>query len=331
MAESRIAQLGLNDFLSTFAIDRSQKALKPSGMFIAPQCTVADVNFHFKTYDSIQRFTIPNTQRQVGGRATRLSFGGIDTYQQLVPNALDLPIPAIQGLSKEALSYQMQEGMGIIADTSALALEYQQISTAIAGAATNFTLDWTASSAGVSTNDPINDPTNGLDQAIRTVMLAAPGTEVRILFGVDAMLDFRRNTNVTKKFVVGASDGSNVGLVSPRITDVGDLLFNNPKVQISNMVRNAQPLGTIAVNSGSTPGMSASLSFLLGHTVIVFASNATPNRMDPSFMKTFTPIDGFFKPGTYMSEDQRDEIAKIDWIVLPLVTNAQAAVVITTN
>jgi hypothetical protein len=162
-------------------------------------------------------------------------------------------------------------------------------------------------------------------------MLAAPGTEVRILFGVDAMLDFRRNTNVTKKFVVGASDGENVGLVSPRITDVGDLLFNNPKVMISNMVRNAAPLGTVTIASGSTAGMSAQLSFLLGHQVIVFAANPTPNRMDASFMKTFTPIDGFFKPGTYMSEDQRDEIAKIDWIVLPLVTNGPAGYSIVTN
>lgn len=333
MAESRIAQLGLNNFLSEFAIDRSQKALRKTGMYVAPQCTVADVTFHYKVYDALQRFTIPNTQRQPGGRATRLSFGGIDAFAKLTPNALDLPIPAIQGLAKEALSYQMQEGMSIIADASSLALEYQQLELALGGmvSANKWTLDWTAATSGVSTSDPINDPNYGLDQAIRTVALAAPGTPVKILFGYDAMLDFRRNSFVRNKFIVGASGGKNVGLYSPKITDVGDLLFGNPEVQISDMVQNTAPLGTVTVPAGSTAGMSAELSFLLGHDVIVFASNSTPNRMDASYMKTFTPIDGFFKPGTYMSEDQRDEVAKIDWITLPLVTNATAAVHITTN
>jgi hypothetical protein len=46
--------------------------------------------------------------------------------------------------------------------------------------------------------------------------------------------------------------------------------------------------------------------------------------MDPSFMKTFARMGGFFKPGTYTTEDQRDQVLKMDWTTLPSVTNTAA-------
>ena len=58
--------------------------------------------------------------------------------------------------------------------------------------------------------------------------------------------------------------------------------------------------------------------------VIVFACNDTPNRMDPSFMKTFARMGGFFKPGSFTTEDQRDTVLKMDWTTKPVVTNTAA-------
>jgi hypothetical protein len=46
--------------------------------------------------------------------------------------------------------------------------------------------------------------------------------------------------------------------------------------------------------------------------------------MDPSFMKTFARMGGFFRSGSYMSEDQRDHVLKMDWTTLPKVTNTAA-------
>jgi hypothetical protein len=74
----------------------------------------------------------------------------------------------------------------------------------------------------------------------------------------------------------------------------------------------------------SAPGTAENIQFLLDTMVIVFASSSTPNRMDPSFMKTFARMGGFFRPGSYITEDQRDQVLKMDWTTLPLVTNTAA-------
>jgi len=46
--------------------------------------------------------------------------------------------------------------------------------------------------------------------------------------------------------------------------------------------------------------------------------------MDPSFMKTFARMGGFFRSGSYTTEDQRDQVLKMDWFTLPSVTNSTA-------
>jgi hypothetical protein len=58
--------------------------------------------------------------------------------------------------------------------------------------------------------------------------------------------------------------------------------------------------------------------------VIIFASSSAPNRMDPSFMKTFARMGGFFRSGSYTTVDQRDQVLKMDWTTLPAITNTAA-------
>jgi hypothetical protein len=106
---------------------------------------------------------------------------------------------------------------------------------------------------------------------------------------------------------------ANVGVVSPTIQDVGNLLITNPETQCSLMVVDQ-----------SAPGESANVQFILDNLVLVFASSSTPNRMDPSFMKTFARMGGFFRAGSYTTEDQRDQVLKMDWTTLPAVTNTAA-------
>jgi hypothetical protein len=50
--------------------------------------------------------------------------------------------------------------------------------------------------------------------------------------------------------------------------------------------------------------------------------------MDTSFMKTFAPMAGFFRPGTYVKERGDVEVAKMDWITKPVVTNAPAGILV---
>jgi hypothetical protein len=309
MPESRIAQLATSPLLTQFAVTASQKAIRPVGQFIAPLCEVPDDTFRYKIYTEQNRFRIANTKRQPGGKATVLGFSADDASAILEPNALDFPIPNVGGLSDEGLSYSIMEAQSVLADQSALSLENEIITiaqTAALASPLSLAADFT---------DNTLDPIAILDNLILQVTKAAKnGAPVKVLFGTTKFKQFRNNANVRQRFIVSnRGGGGDVGIVSPSIGDVGSLLITNPEVELSMMVVDQ-----------SAPGEAANIQFLLDSMVMVFASSATPNRMDPSFMKTFARMGGFFKPGSYLSTDQRDEILKMDWITLPKVTNTAA-------
>lgn len=326
MPENRIAQLATSPLLTNFAIARSQAAIRKVGNFIFPLCEVPDLTFRYKKYTEKHRFKIPKTKRQPGDKATRISFAADDVSLTLEPNALDFPIPNVQGLSDQGLQWSLMEGQSILADASALALEVEQINLAVDTlTGTKKDIGWGVIADGVSTYDPIADPVNGLDALIKGIMLVAPGVQIKVLFGTTAFFKFRNNTNVLKRYVVAAGAGesdaaSAVGVVSPNISDVSRLLFGNPKVELSTMVQDT-----------AAEGIAEDLSFVLDDNVVVFASNDTPNRMDPSFGKTFATMGGFFKPGAYMTEDERDQVLKMDWTTKPQVTNSAAGVLVDTS
>jgi hypothetical protein len=314
-AENRLLQLATSPLLTQFAISASQSAIRPIGQFLAPVCEVPDLTFRYKVYTEKNRYRIPSTKRDPGGRATRIGFTADDVSSVLEPNALDFPIPNVLGLSDEALQYNIQEGQTVLADVSALALENEIVSLAVA-ALTGGAVTGNYSNTSV---DPIGDGTTGLDAIILSVVKAAKnGAPVKVLFGTNAFRIFRNNPKVQGKFVVAAGraerGGGAVGTISPTIEDVGGLLISNPEVQLSMFVIDT-----------SAPGQAESISFLLDTKIIVFAGNEKPNRFDPSFMKTFAPMGGFFKPGAYLTEDERDQILKMDWTTLPKVTNSVAA------
>ncbi len=313
MSESRIAQLATSPLLQNFAITASQKAIRPVGNFIAPICEVPDVNFRYKIYTDKHRYAVPSTKRAPGARATVLGFTADDANAILEPNALDFPIPNVDGLSDEALQYSIMEAQGVLADASALALESEIIGIARAAAIAS------PGSSTVDFTDDGVDPISTLDDAILTVMKASKnGAPVKLLFGTTKFKQFRNNANVKKRFVVSnRGDGGNVGVVSPNINDVGGLLMTAPEVQLSMMVID-----------NTKPGVASDIEFILDDLVIVFASNGTPNRLDPSFMKTFARMGGFFKAGSYTTEDQRDQVLKMDWTTLPKVTNSAAVLAI---
>lgn len=311
MAESRIAQLATSPLLTNYAITASQRAIRPVGQFISPLCEVPDLTFRYKVYTEKNRFKVPKTYRQPGGKATVIGFTGDDASAILEPNALDFPIPNAEGLSDEALNFSIMEGQSVLADSSALALESEIVTLAQSAALAS------SLTTAVDFTDPSVDPIAILDGLILQVKLAAKnGAAVKVLFGTTKFKQFRDNPNVRARFIVsnrGTGAGSAVGTVSPTIEDIGNLLIFNPEVACSEMVVDT-----------AAEGLAANMSFLLDTIVIVFAANGTPNRMDPSFMKTFARMGGFFKPGSYMTEDQRDQVLKMDWITLPKVTNTAA-------
>lgn len=312
MAESRIAALASNPLLIQYAIDASQSAIKPVAKYLAPICEVPSLSFHYKKYTGANRFRVPHTVRQPGSPVTKLGFAADDASLVLTPNALDFPIPNADGLNDSELTYSIQEGQSILADAAGLSHEEQVVSKA--------TVTLTGSAVQKDFADDAVDPIAYLDSVIGAVKKASRnGAPIKLLWGWEAFRKFRANKNVKGRFIVGAGRNS-VGTISPTIGDVGGLLINNPECQLSEFVIDR-----------SMPGQEESIEFLLAEAVIVFASNDTPNRMDPSFMKTFALMGNFFKPGQYTTEDQRDQVLKMDWITSVEVTNSAAAQLIDTT
>lgn len=312
MPEARIAQLASSALMQNFAVTASQAAVRKVGQFVAPLCEVASLTFRYKKYTEANRYRVPNTKRQPGSPATVLGFSADDVSLTLEPNALDFPIPNAEQLTDEELQHSMMEGQTILADSSGLALENEIITTAKAAA-----LASTLTKAIDFTDDAV-DPIAILDDMILSVKKAAKnGAAVKVLFGTTKFKQFRNNKQVKSRYIVAAGGGAggsrSVGTVSPTIADVGGLLITNPEVEMSEMVIDNSPQGIVE-----------NIQFLLDDVVIVFACNSTPNRFDPSFMKTFARMGGFFRAGSYTTQDQRDQVMKMDWTTLPQVTNTAA-------
>lgn len=309
MGLSRIAQLATSPLLQNFATTTSQAAIRKIGNFIAPICEVPDLTFRYKAYSENNRYRVPNAYRQPGDKATRLGFSANDVSLTLEPNALDFPIPNIEQLSEEGLQFSLMEGQTTLADAAGLALESEIVTKAQVAAVAS------PLSAAIDFTDPTVDPVAILDAMILAVTKAAKnGAPVKLLFGTTKFKQFRDNPNVRNRFVVSnRAGGGNLGIVSPTIGDVSNLLLTNPEVELSMMVVDQAPAGE-----------ASNIQFLLDTLVIVFASKSNPDRMDPSFMKTFARMGGFFRSGSYTTEDERDQVLKMDWTTLPYVTNTAA-------
>ena len=311
---SRIQSLSTQPLLTTFAVTSSQRAIQPIARYLAPLVEVGDVTGRYKKYTDKHRFRVPQTRRSIGTKATVIGFEATDIPLALINNALDFPIPNINGMSDEALTFAMMEGQQTLADISGLSHENEVVTTAIdALTAAKVNFDFSLN----------NDPITILDAICLDVVRAAKnGAPIKILFGATAFKKLRANANVRGKFVVSnrGGDKAGVGVVSPTIGDISNLLMLNPETKLSMFVIDNAP-----------EGKEADIQVLLDDKVIIFASNDAPNRMDPSFMKTFVPMGGFFRPGSYTTEDQRDQVMKMDWTAEVSVTNTVAGKLIDTT
>jgi hypothetical protein len=304
--------------LREYAQGLAQSAAQPVADFLAPAVPVATSVGRFKSYTEKDRFRVPNTLRAIGGRATELGFAVSDKTYNCQPHALDYPIDRIEEMESEAVENAMMEGARMISEVAALAHEQVVINAAVAqlaGGATAVT--WSSGSA-----DPVNDIDTQLLAVIKNAAYgSAMGT--RVLFGASAWRVFKNNASVRGKFVVGsgARTGSGgAGLAIPTEEMVGGLLVGNPECRVSYMVQDA-----------NAEGKAQSMSFLLDNSVIVFASRETPDRRDPSFMKTFRLAGQFMVPGAYVRDDNRVEVAKFDWSEDVQITNPTAAALLTVS
>lgn len=299
---TRLQSLGTNPTLRNFAKDASQGSIRKVADFLSPTAEVPTLTGKYKVYDAKNRYKRPRTLIGTDGKATRIGFDATDATYSLVPRALDFPIPNIETLNDEGLLNQAMYGTSLLADAAGLDDEGETIDAALAAVGAGTDVNFLAANF---------DPIAYLDAVIIDVMkLAKNGAGIRVLFGVSAFLRTKNNAAVLARF----NGQGGKALKVPNLPDIQAMLFGNPEVQLATMVQDT-----------AAEGVAEAINFLLDAAIIVFACNASPTTMDPSFMKTFRLMGGFMKPGTYTTEDQRSEVLKMDWIQQKVVTNSAAA------
>ncbi|MGH8018657.1 MAG: hypothetical protein ACREIA_10245 [Opitutaceae bacterium] len=306
---TRLRSIGSNPTLANFARDASQGSIRKISEFLAPTVEVPTLTGQYKQYTAANRYKRANTKRGIDGKATRIGFSADDANYNLVPRALDFPIPNVEALNDAEILNMAMYGTTLLADAAGLDDEAETLDLALSTLGAGTDVNFLAASF---------DPIDYLDGVITDTMKAAKnGAPIRVLFGISAWKRVKNNSTVIARF--NGTPGAKV-LKTPDLSDVQAMLIGKPEVQLATMVEDT-----------AAEGVAESISFMLDAGILVFACNARPNTMDPSFMKTFRLMGGFMKPGSYTTEDDRDEVLKMDWIQRKIVTNSTAGKRINAN
>jgi hypothetical protein len=306
---NRLRSIGSNPTSTNFAKDASQAAIRKVARFLMPACPVPALTGQYKIYDAKNRYKRPKTIRGIDGKATRLGFTADDAAFVLTPRALDFPIPNVEKMNDPEIQNQVRYGTALLADAAGLDDEAETIDLALATLGGGTDVNFLAANF---------DPIDYLDGVIIDVMKAAKnGAPIKVLFGVSALRRTKNNDAVKARFngVPGAK-----ALKVPELSDISAMLLTKPECEVAFMLQDT-----------AAEGLAENISFLLDAAIIVFACNNEPNTMDPSFAKTLVPMSGFMVPGSYQSEDQRDDVLKLDWVSKKIITNAAAGKRINAN
>lgn len=285
--------------IKEYAQGAAQSATSTVADFIAPTVNTPRHTGKFTTYDKESRFKIPDTLRGLGGDATRLVFDRSSATFEAKPNALDVPLDAIEIDEADGMDL-LKEAADDAAFLGGLAHEKLVIDTAVNSAG--------AASGGAWSNDA-NDPVDEVNAAIAEVILASGGSdliEVGMVWSANAVRAFFKNAK-TKGYFPGKEE------IAPTLDNIGKLLMGKVSHKISWLAADT-----------TARGKATSLAFLLTSKVLVFARNPNPTRRDPSFMKTFRPRNRWMVPGVYPKEDKRGEVVKMDWSSDVKAVNAEA-------
>lgn len=303
---SRIASVGLSSQVREYATGAAQSAtrLLPLADFIAPSVPVTTSNFNYPVYSLQNRFRIPDTERAIGGEATQLKTGGVETNGKLKPYALDYPIDEFEESAATDGDIQMlyMDGADITSQVAALAWSKKVIDLTLTAATAG--TDLSLATANIDFIDQINSKIIDVVKASQCGELCP----IKVVYGPNAMRRLKKNA-IARGYAVGSGKQSNAAQI--RDEEVLSLLMGNVQSKIS-----------WATYDSAAEGATAVPTFMLDNSVLIFTGADTPTRVDPSFMKTFRLRNKWMVPGSYSRDDGRVTVLKFDWYALPVVTNS---------
>lgn len=291
------ASLSIQPVLQQYAQDAARANVQRVADFIAPTVEVGAQHGRFWIYDKETPFRIPKTLRAIGGRATQVVFGeGKGTYD-CSPHALDTPLDELEIMeaNQDAYTNIVQERADVVAWMGGLAHENRVIATARAAVGEGTEAAWGPNA------DPISDLNDVIFDLIKNIQ-GGSTMGIRLLLGADVWKTLHTHPELIKRLPNGATTGRAQGVKTLSLEDLGKMLAVQTETAVS-----------MAVYDKAAEGQAQDLDWSFSDGVLAFVASASPNRMDPSWMKTFRLRNYWMKVGQYQRDDGRADVVKFDW------------------
>jgi hypothetical protein len=291
----------VNQTLTNYARGLAQDNRSAIAEFLAPTVPVSAANGQYKAYDAKNAFQVYDTNRAIGGGATRIEFAATDPYYNCTPQALEIAIDDHErDLAGEGDQLGLEEAKAQTLVTSAIiAHENRVVTAAKTVSATGAIGAWSNAS-----NDPISD----IDGEIEAIAIATGMMPNRILFGIGAWRVFRNHAKVVSRQPGAAIVGVNNAQAAQMMLNPGI------EVQVGVLSKDATKFGA-----------AKSASNIVGAEVFIFYASAGPTQFDPTAMKTFrTRRGGVDAVRLYRAESNRSDILAVDWSADVKVVNTEA-------
>jgi len=291
----------VNRTLTNYARGLAQDTASAIADFIAPVVPVSAAHGQYKQYDAKNGFILYDTNRAVGGPATRIEFAATDPYFNCTPQALEI---AIDDHERDLAGDDDQLGLeqakaSTLISSAVIAHESRVLTLAKTVSATGGVGTWSSSSA---------NPIAEIDAQIEAIAIATGQMPNRIAFGIGAWRVFRNHPNV----IARQPGMANIGVTYAQAAQ----MLLNPGIEVKVGV-----LSTDATKFGGTK----SASNIVGAEVFIFFGSASPTQYDPSAFKTFrTRRGGVDTVRVYRAENNRSDMLAVDWTADVKLTNSEA-------
>ena len=293
---SAISSASGNPLLTSYAQAIIPDLESSQANFIAPQVVAPSARSRYKIYNEVNSWQTYETQRAIGGPATRIPWLASDGQLNLEPHALENPIDDFEREDTSDIVGLQQSKVRSLLSSATLSNEKDLFTYIKANV---------SAEGGKGTWNASTDPIEQLDEQLVALETALGRRPNRILMGTLAWQIMRDNAKTQARFKSGFASitrdmVSNV-LIFPVEIAIGGLLYNS-----------AQPQAT------------KSKARFVGSDVFLFFADQNPTMEDPSFAKTFTTGRGGIQSvRTYREEGSRSDIVAVDWNRQFAITNSE--------
>ena len=293
---SAISSASSNPLLTTYAQAIIPDLESAAANFICPQVTAPSAKARYKIYDQVNSWQAYETQRAIGGPATRIPWLASDGALNLEPHALENPIDDHEREGADLQNLQQSKVRSVV--TSATLSHEKDLFTYIKSQV--------SAEGGKGTWNASTDPIEQLDEQLVDIETALGRRPNRILMGTLAWQILRNNAKTQARF--------KSGFASITRDMISNVLIFPVEIQIGGLLYNA-----------AQPGATANKSRNVGSDVFLFYADQNPTMEDPSFAKCFTTGKGGVESvRTYRDEPSRSDIIAVDWNRQFVVTNSEA-------